>query len=196
MALVLFDTNILVDALKNYPEALDEIAHWDEPAISAITWMEIYAGAKPEEMSAIDIFIRGVGFEVIHTDDEIARGAAQIRGDSIRKGPKIALPDAIIMATAQVRNLTIITRNKRDFRGTNVRVPYELVQGEGRNVKVVNVAPRTALSVPNAQPGKKVIMRWTEKGWEPMPESRGPVIIRSRGGTFIVSRPKPKLPHG
>lgn len=101
MALVLFDTNILVDALKNYREALEEVAHWDEPAISAITWMEIYAGATPKEFPALDVLIRDVGFEVIHTDDEIARSAAKIRGDSIRNKPKIALPDAIIMATGQ-----------------------------------------------------------------------------------------------
>ena len=34
--LVLFDTNILIDWSKGYPEALIELAHWDDPAISAI----------------------------------------------------------------------------------------------------------------------------------------------------------------
>lgn len=41
MALVLFDTNILIDALHGYEHALQELAHWDEPSISAVTWMEI-----------------------------------------------------------------------------------------------------------------------------------------------------------
>lgn len=153
MALVLFDTNILIDALKGYQAALDEIAYWDGPAISAITWMEIYAGAQPEEVSAIDTLIHEVGFEVIHTNDEIARLAAQIRGDSIRAKRKIALPDAIIMATAQVRNLTIITRNKHDFAGANVRVPYELILGARGTIEVVNVVPRIVSPMPGPQSG-------------------------------------------
>lgn len=111
MALVLFDSNIIIDALKGYEQALQELAYWDEPAISALTWMEVYAGATPDEVPRLDELIEEIGFEVIHTDDEIMKQAAQIRGESIRKGSKIALPDAIIMATAVTRNLTIVTRN-------------------------------------------------------------------------------------
>lgn len=37
--LVLFDTNILIDWSKGYKQALTELAHWDNPAISVITWM-------------------------------------------------------------------------------------------------------------------------------------------------------------
>ena len=153
MALVLFDTNIFIDALKNYTEALEELAHWDDPAISAITWMEIYAGATPEEVPVIDAMIKGTGFAIIHTDDEIARIAAQIRGESIRKRPKIALPDAIIMATAQARGLPIITRNKKDFTGPHVRIPYELVSGLDGTIEVINVAPRTKLTAPSSKSG-------------------------------------------
>lgn len=47
MALVLFDTNILIDGSKNYPEALAELAHWDQPAISAITWMVTVINVAP-----------------------------------------------------------------------------------------------------------------------------------------------------
>ncbi len=139
MALVLFDTNILVDALKGYQEALLELAYWDEPAISAVTWMEVYAGARPEEMPAIDVLFKGVGIQIIHTDDNIMRLASEIRGESIRRGPKMALPDAIILATALSCNLAIITRNKKDFKGRNVRIPYELVTHTV--VEVTNVNP-------------------------------------------------------
>jgi predicted nucleic acid-binding protein len=50
MALVLFDTNILIDALKGYKAALDELEYWNEPAISVITWMELFAGAKSDDI--------------------------------------------------------------------------------------------------------------------------------------------------
>ncbi len=76
-------------------------------------------------------------FEIIHTDDNIMAGAAHLRAQSIRKGPKLALPDAIIMATALSKSLMLITRNKRDFKGSDVRIPYELETVT--TVRVVNV---------------------------------------------------------
>jgi predicted nucleic acid-binding protein len=139
MALVLFDTNILIDALKGYEQALQELAYWDEPAMSAVTWMEVYAGATQDEIPRLDGLIQDVAFEIIHINANIMALAAQIRGNSIRNGPKIALPDAIIMATARRLNLQVVTRNKRDFKGPNVRIPYELVTVT--TVKVVNETP-------------------------------------------------------
>lgn len=65
--------------------------------------------------------------------------AAQIRSESIRKGRKIALPDAIIMATALCFKLKIVTRNKKDFKGPDVRIPCELVTRT--TVDVVNATP-------------------------------------------------------
>lgn len=138
MALVLFDTNILIDALKGYQQAIEELAYWDEPAISVITWMEIYAGANVTDVPKLDSFMADFGFEVIHTNDDIMREAASIRSESRRLGPKIALPDAIIIATAWTMNLNVVTRNKKDFRGSHVRIPYEL-ETTGATINVVNI---------------------------------------------------------
>ncbi|MRW91891.1 PIN domain-containing protein [Duganella sp. FT80W] len=137
--LVLFDTNILIDWSKGYKEALNELAHWDNPAISAITWMELYGGADVMDVPRFDEFMADFGFEIIEIDAEIMRKAASIVSERRRHGPRIALPDAIIQATADVKNLTIITRNTKDFRGRNVRVPYELETIS--TTMVVNVDP-------------------------------------------------------
>ncbi|MES2295397.1 MAG: type II toxin-antitoxin system VapC family toxin [Pseudomonadota bacterium] len=137
MALVLFDTNILIDALKGYRQAIDELAFWDEPAISVITWMEIYAGAKTSEVGRLDHFMSDFGFEIIHTDGDIMREAARVRSESRQIGPKIALPDAIIIATARTRDLPVITRNTKDFRDPKVRIPYEL-KTSGPATTVIN----------------------------------------------------------
>jgi hypothetical protein len=67
------------------------------------------------------------------------RAAATIMSERRRLGPKIALPDAIIQATANIKNLTIITRNTKDFKGVRVRIPYELKTTSF--VSVVNVDP-------------------------------------------------------
>lgn len=137
--LVLFDTNILIDWTKGYQEALTELAHWDNPAISAITWMELYGGADVNDAARLDAFMAEFGLIIIEIDAEIMRAAANIVSERRRVGPKIALPDAIIQATADVKGLTIITRNTKDFKGRNVRVPYELKTVS--TTTVVNVNP-------------------------------------------------------
>jgi hypothetical protein len=50
------------------------------------------------------------------------------------------LPDALILATANITGRWLITRDKKDFRGTKVRTPYEL-NTSGSTVRVVKVAP-------------------------------------------------------
>ena len=37
MALVLFDSNIIIDYLNGIGEARDELTYWDEPAISVVS---------------------------------------------------------------------------------------------------------------------------------------------------------------
>lgn len=126
MALVLFDSNIIIDYLNGIGEARDELTYWDEPAISVVSWMEVRANIKPDEEDRFELLFSDGDFEIIRIDDAIMTAAARIRTEGIRKGPKIALMDAIIKATAQVYNLTVITRNTKDFKGPNVRVPYEI----------------------------------------------------------------------
>jgi predicted nucleic acid-binding protein len=150
MAVALFDTNILIDCLKGYQPAIDEVEYWDDACISAITWMEVVAGAKGDERSAILEFLEG--FEVIHTDDMIMTTAAELRKQSIEMGQKfgyrkVALPDAIIMATGILRAQVIITRNRRDFKLLEplkgiVRIPYELT--DTIPVGFINVTPPPA----------------------------------------------------
>ena len=154
--LVLFDTNILIDWSKGYAEALTELAHWDHPAISGITWMELYGGADVDDVSKFDEFMADFGFEIIEIDAAIMRAAATIMSERRWTGPKIALPDAIIQATADIKNLTIITRNTKDFKGPNVRIPYELKTVS--TVSVVNVDPPGDLPTPR-RGGKPTLTR-------------------------------------
>jgi predicted nucleic acid-binding protein len=144
--LVLFDTNILIDWSKGYAQALVELAHWDNPAISVITWMELYGGADLADVRRFDEFMLDFGFDIIGIDGTIMQVAAAIMAERRRLGPKIGLADAIIQATADVRRLTIITRNTKDFRRQDIRVPYELKTIS--TVTVVNVAPPGGTPLP------------------------------------------------
>jgi predicted nucleic acid-binding protein len=148
-ALVIYDTNILIDATKGYQEALDELAHWDYPTISCITWMELYAGADVDDVPRINAFMAQFEFNIIMIDDKIMAAAARIMSQRRRTGPKIALPDAIIAATAMLNGLVVVTRNTRDFKG-NVRVPYELKTLT--TVSVVNVEPPGLSPLPQGRP--------------------------------------------
>jgi predicted nucleic acid-binding protein len=124
------------------------VAYWDEVIISAITWMEVMAGTTGEDRGAVREFLGN--FKVIHTDQFIMESATTLRKDSIEMKKKVALPDAIIMATGLVYANLIITRNTRDFaiimaqRPQKVRIPYELTNTSP--VGFINVVP------PSGQP--------------------------------------------
>ncbi len=68
-------------------------------------------------------------------NEVIMAQAAGIRASSFINPPKVRLPDAVILATANVTGRLLVTRNRKDFRGPNVRFPYEL-----QNTEVISVA--------------------------------------------------------
>ncbi len=118
---VIIDTNILVDYLQGREAAREELARYDRPGISLITWMEVLIGAKDEDDAQIlrRFLMR---FPTLPIDSEVAELAVELR-----RTHRIRLPDAIIWATARSANRLLVTRNTRDFPATDpgVRVPYE-----------------------------------------------------------------------
>lgn len=116
-----FDTNILIDWLKGYPQAAAELARYKRHRISRIVWTEILSGEALERRDVIQQAI--APFEVVELDARIASAAADIRH---RK--KMKLMDAYVLATAQVNGAILITRNTKDFPAElpGIRVPYIL----------------------------------------------------------------------
>jgi predicted nucleic acid-binding protein len=88
---------------------------------------------SPATMQMVRDFLNHV--TVLHTDDAIMAEAARIRASSFINPPKIRLPDAVVLATANVTGRLLVTRNRKDFRGPNVRFPYEL-----QDTEVISVA--------------------------------------------------------
>ena len=116
-----FDTNILVDYLRGIAAAATELALYQSNSISVISWMEVMAGTNSQTEAATRTFLQS--FEILEIDTTIAERAV-----AVRKLKRIKLPDAIILATAQVRQCLLVTRNSRDFDAKDpaVRVPYIL----------------------------------------------------------------------
>ncbi len=117
----LFDTNILIDYLLNVDEARAELARYPDGTISMISWMEVMAGARPDNEQGTRRFLNR--FARIDLSDAIAEQAA-----AIRRERRIKLPDAIIWATAACESLMLVTRNSKDFPADEpwVRIPYAL----------------------------------------------------------------------
>jgi predicted nucleic acid-binding protein len=116
-----FDTNILVDWLRDEAQAAAELARYGRHRISRIVWTEILAGEPLESRDVVRELI--AAFDVVDIDARIATAAADICHRS-----RMNLMDAYILATAQVNGAILITRNVKSFPANlpGIRVPYTL----------------------------------------------------------------------
>ena len=137
MAIVLFDTNILIDHFNQHNEATEELLNYQDAVISSITWIEVACRFNDADKREFAKLLLASGIKVVHTSDEIMFRAAIIRGNSIVRKPKISVPDCIIRATAEIEGRVIVTRNPKDYGGEGpmIRVPYKLENGVITDVK-------------------------------------------------------------
>jgi predicted nucleic acid-binding protein len=117
----LFDTHILIDYLRGFPAATREVELQTLPLISNVSWIEVMAGAGSDsEIETVRQFL--MTFECLPIDAEIAERAAYLR-----RTKKLKLPDALILATAQVAGAVLITRDLAlQGQGPYVRIPYRI----------------------------------------------------------------------
>lgn len=115
----IWDTNTVIYYLQQqFPPAaekfIDESLKESKPCISAITEIELlcWKTATEQDIDVIKNFINDS--LVIELEGPIKHKTADLR-----KRYKIKLPDAIIAATALAYNLTLITRNSKDFEDIN-----------------------------------------------------------------------------
>lgn len=112
---LLVDTDIFVDHLRGH-RALSVAG--DRVHYSVITRAELFAGRSASEEPVRRLL---APFTEVALDRAIAE-----RGGRLRRENAIALPDALIAATALEANLTLVTRNAKDFEtipGLAVRSP-------------------------------------------------------------------------
>ena len=114
------DTNILVDLAQTREDAAQELARYETLFISRITWIEFLVGAQVlEERRRRESLLKDL--EILEIDAAICEETILIR-----QRTKLKLPDAIILATARVHGLLLVTRNSRDFsrKDPTIRIPY------------------------------------------------------------------------
>ncbi|MBL0923510.1 MAG: PIN domain-containing protein [Sphingomonadaceae bacterium] len=120
------DANILIDALLEHRPAHREMsriaASGSRMWISRMAWIEVLSKGGDEIVRDALQFLGRFGIDEI--DDEISHRAAALR----RERPRLKSPDAIILATAQIRGRVLVTRNTKDFPAEmpGIRIPYKL----------------------------------------------------------------------
>jgi len=114
------DTNILVDFLQTSKEAASELGRYERLFVSRITWIEFLVGTRDAEDKSVREALLS-NCTLLEIDRAVATEAI-----SIRQNSRLKLPDAIILATARVHGLLLVTRNSKDFsrREPHVRIPY------------------------------------------------------------------------
>lgn len=115
--LTVVDTDILIDAARKVKEALECLGDIEEhsvAAISVITQMELFVGCRDEaEQRVAEHFLER--FHVLRLTEQVSDTAVGLlRQYRLRHG--LAIPDALIAATAIALNQPFISRNQRDFR--------------------------------------------------------------------------------
>lgn len=139
MALVLFDTNILIDHFNQHNQATSELTAYSDAIISSLTWIEVACGFDQTKRIELSRVLSAAKIRVVHIDDVIMLRAAVLRSIGIANQSKVKLVDCIIRATAEVSRRILVTRNPKDFGGEGpmVHVPYQINNG-----KVVAIRPR------------------------------------------------------
>ena len=125
VAQLLIDTDVLIDYLRDYPDAVTYVeARQERCIISAVTVAELYAGVREgEERTRLDRFISA--FEIVLVDASIAIQGGLYRRD-YSKSHNVGLADALIAATAVQRQVSLATLNSMHFPMLpDVIVPYQ-----------------------------------------------------------------------
>ena len=113
---MIFDTDVIIWALRGNEKAAVKIDAEYELHISAITYMELLKGARNRpEQTAIKRFIHDLGFELIPINANISH-RAMIYMEEYALSSGIDLADALIAATATENNTILCTTNHKHYK--------------------------------------------------------------------------------
>ncbi len=111
--MILLDTNVLIEILKNNKDTIQEVSSLTSLAISSITAMELIVGARNKrEVQLLNQFI--ARFQMIHLEPAISLTAIKLIAN-YAKSHTLDIPDALICATALNKQAQLLTYNKKDF---------------------------------------------------------------------------------
>lgn len=117
MGLILLDTSVLVDHLRDTPGAADTldaaVAEGNSLAASVLTKVELLAGMRTGERRSVRRLLDQLVW--IEVTDGIAERAGQLARRYRRSHAGVGVVDYVIAATAQEIGADLWTRNLRHF---------------------------------------------------------------------------------
>ena len=113
---MLFDTDVLIWALRGSANAAKEIDDDENRFISAVNYMELMQGARDKrEQNLIKQFLNNLDFVVLPITEAVShRATIFIEEYSLKSGMQLA--DALVFATACENSLTLCSANQKHFR--------------------------------------------------------------------------------
>ena len=113
MEKVLVDSCIFIDIFRGSQQLYQDLSEY-AVSISSMVYMELIQGARNKrELSKIDKFL--TQFEIVSIDEEISQKSITLmKTYSLSHG--LLIPDAMIAATAIIKEIPLWTFNKKDFR--------------------------------------------------------------------------------
>jgi predicted nucleic acid-binding protein len=136
----LIDTNVISETIKPKPEprVLDWLNSAEESLLylSVLTLGEIRYGASMigngRRRAAIEAWLESAlqkrfAGRILPLDAVVAERWGRLRASAARRGKPIPVIDSLLAATALQYDLTLVTRNSGDFRGSEVPLlnPWE-----------------------------------------------------------------------
>lgn len=130
----LLDTNVLSELNRARPDP--HVTRWvnqlvdDDAALSTITFGEIQKGILKLNPGARRTFLthwleglpRQYRGRVFPVSVRVAKAWGELEYDARRTGRALDVPDGLLLATASVHKLVLVTRNERDCRGRGVDI--------------------------------------------------------------------------
>ena len=113
---MLFDTDVLIWALRGSEKAARMIDGDDDRFISAVSYMELMQGARDKrEQKLIKEFLNALDFTVLPITEAVShRATIFIEEYALKSG--IQLADALVFAAACENSLTLCSANGKHFR--------------------------------------------------------------------------------
>lgn len=113
---MLFDTDVLIWALRGNPKAAAVIDGAEDRVISAVTYMELIQGARNKaEQKLIKDFLSSLGFQTVPIDENISLRATVFMEEFYLKSG-MGLADALIFATACEHTMILCSANKKHYK--------------------------------------------------------------------------------
>jgi len=113
---MLFDTDVVIWALRGSTRAARAIDREASLELSIISYMELVRGARDKrELKATKAALAHLDFQILALSENIGhRASIYLEEYSLKSG--IGIPDALIAATAIERGQLLCTANAKDYR--------------------------------------------------------------------------------